>query len=172
MSERTTTEHRPPIPAEIRRRVFVEAGHRCAIHTCRHIEIDVHHIIPWSKCRDHNYENLIALCPNCHRRADRGDIDRKSLRIYKANLRFIHDKFSKLEIDVLFEAYNCEPKQPTLWPSFMRLLLGRVLDAGYIECHQPEQGKTFVSGLDLSPDHLFITQQGREFVDSIGTKKM
>lgn len=94
---------RPPIPAEIRRRILVEAGHRCAIPTCRYIEVDVHHIVPWAQCQAHEYDNLIALCPNCHRRADRGEIDRKSLRLYKANLRFVHDKYSQLEMDILFE---------------------------------------------------------------------
>src|SRR6266540_3875151 len=77
---------RPPIPTDLRRRVLVEAGHRCAIHTCRHIDVDVHHIVPWERCREHTYDNLIALCPNCHRRADAGDIDRKALRIYKGRL--------------------------------------------------------------------------------------
>ena len=66
----TEQEERPPIPAELRRRVFVEAGHRCAIPTCRHIDIVIHHIIPWAKVNEHVYENLIALCPNCHSRAD------------------------------------------------------------------------------------------------------
>lgn len=79
-------DYRPPIPAELRRRVLVEAGHRCAIHTCRYTDVDVHHIEPWSQCREHRFENLIALCPNCHRRADLGEIDRKSLRMYKARL--------------------------------------------------------------------------------------
>jgi hypothetical protein len=74
---------RPEIPAEIRRQVLVEAGHRCAIPQCGHGQVDVHHIIPWEKCREHSPENLIALCPNCHRRADSGEIDRKSLIIYK-----------------------------------------------------------------------------------------
>ncbi len=77
---------RPPIPTDLRRRILVEAGHRCAIHTCKHPEVDVHHIVPWEKCRQHEYDNLIALCPNCHRRADAGEIDRSSLRIYKARL--------------------------------------------------------------------------------------
>jgi len=77
---------RPPIPADLRRRVLVEAGHRCAIHTCRHPDVDVHHIIPWEKCRKHEYDNLIALCPNCHRRANVGEIDRVSLRVYKNRL--------------------------------------------------------------------------------------
>ena len=85
----------------------LEAGHRCAIHTCREIiEVDIHHIVPWSKCKEHNYENLIALCPNCHRLADRGRIDRKSLRMYKANLRYAHDRFSQLEVDLLFQLYK------------------------------------------------------------------
>ena len=78
--------NRPPIPAEIRRFVLVEAGHRCAIPTCRYPDVDVHHIIPWATCLSHDFENLITLCPNCHRRADAGGIDRKSLRLYKAQL--------------------------------------------------------------------------------------
>lgn len=82
----TIVNDRPPIPADLRRRILVEAGHRCAIHTCKHPEVDVHHIIPWEKCREHDYDNLIALCPNCHRRADAGEIDRSSLRLYKARL--------------------------------------------------------------------------------------
>ena len=77
---------RPPIPADLRRRILVEAGHRCAIHTCKHQDVDIHHIVPWEKCKEHDYYNLIALCPNCHRRADAGEIDRSSLKIYKARL--------------------------------------------------------------------------------------
>lgn len=77
---------RPTIPADLRREVLVEAGHRCAIHTCRHIDVDVHHIVPWARRPEHRLENLIALCPNCHRRAEKGEIDRKALRLYKARL--------------------------------------------------------------------------------------
>lgn len=75
---------RPSIPAEIRREVLVEAGHRCAIQQCRSAaDVDVHHIVPWEECITHEAANLIALCPNCHRLADRGKIDRKSLLKYK-----------------------------------------------------------------------------------------
>ena len=62
---------RPKIPAELKRRVLCEAGHRCAIHTCRQIEVEIHHIVPWSKCQEHKYENLIALCPNCHKMVEK-----------------------------------------------------------------------------------------------------
>lgn len=77
---------RPAIPAEIRRAVLVEAGHRCAIPRCNQTELDIHHIEPWETCKKHEYANLIALCPVCHRRVHNGDIDRKSLHIYKESL--------------------------------------------------------------------------------------
>ncbi|RMR14003.1 Endo-1,4-beta-xylanase [Pseudomonas syringae pv. primulae] len=74
------------IPAETRRAVLVESGHRCAIPRCNQTELDVHHIVPWEECKAHEYSNLIALCPTCHRRAHKDEIDRKSLRLYKENL--------------------------------------------------------------------------------------
>jgi 5-methylcytosine-specific restriction endonuclease McrA len=84
---------RLPIPEALRRRILVESGHRCSIHTCCSTEVDVHHIIPWNEQPEHRYENLIALCPNCHRLAERGKIDRKSLKMYKARVSaaFNHD---------------------------------------------------------------------------------
>ncbi|MEP6935940.1 MAG: DUF3298 domain-containing protein [Nitrospirota bacterium] len=63
--------------------MLVEAGHRCSIPHCNSTEIDVHHIVPWEICHEHSPENLIALCPNCHRRAHKEEIDRKALILYK-----------------------------------------------------------------------------------------
>jgi hypothetical protein len=77
---------RPPIPAAVRRAILVEAGHKCAIPRCGHGDVDIHHIVPWETCGKHEYANLISLCPNCHRRAHKGEIDRKSLHLYKAAL--------------------------------------------------------------------------------------
>lgn len=74
---------------EIKRKVLLEAGHRCAIPHCSHPQVELHHIIPWSSCKEHSAENLIALCPNCHARADRREIDRKSLIQYKLRGRKI-----------------------------------------------------------------------------------
>src|SRR5215208_5363340 len=119
---------RPPIPAEIRRRVLVEAGHRCAIPTCREIEVEVHHIIPWSECKAHEYDNLIALCPTCHSRVTKGKIDRKSVRLYKLNLRFAHDKYSQLEMDILFELVRVAPAG-VYWMPVMLIMLKRLLDS-------------------------------------------
>ncbi|TXS48525.1 HNH endonuclease [Streptomyces sp. uw30] len=79
---------RPAIPRELRRRVLLEAGHRCAIPTCRTTPVEVAHIIPWSKVKKHEFKNLIALCPTCHTRFDdpHNPLDRKAMRQYKANL--------------------------------------------------------------------------------------
>ena len=157
---------RPNVPAELKRRVLCEAGHRCAIPACREIIVDVHHIVPWSECQEHEYENLIALCPNCHRRADRGYIDRKSLRIYKANLRYAHDKFSQLEVDILSDLYK-EPENARLqFPSFMMILINRILDAEYIEIKLPENSVQIL-GMEMKPAYLFLTDKGREYIDSL-----
>ncbi|MFE4308355.1 HNH endonuclease [Streptomyces sp. NPDC056891] len=80
--------NRPAIPRELRRRVLVEAGHRCAIPTCRATPVEIAHITPWAKVRRHEFANLIALCPTCHARFDdpHNSLDRKAVRQYKANL--------------------------------------------------------------------------------------
>ena len=158
---------RPAIPAELRRKVLVEAGHRCAIPQCRHIDVEIHHITPWEKCEEHKYENLIALCPNCHTRADKGDIDRKSLKRYKANLQFIHDKFSQIEIDILFKLYEISPNRMSC-PSFMHILIGRIIDAEYIEYHE-QHGTVDIDGIKASPDYLSITGKGIEFIENISS---
>ncbi len=162
---------RPTIRAELKRRVLIEAGHRCAIPTCRHIEVDIHHIIPWSESQAHEYDDLIALCPNCHRRADRGDIDRKSLRIYKASLRNAHDKYSQFEMDTLFDLYSLPENAARPFPEYMGLLLKRLLDSEFIRFYPPDGGLAIgtASGpLHAGPSKLVITSKGRQFIDSLG----
>ncbi|MBX9728744.1 MAG: HNH endonuclease [Sphingopyxis sp.] len=166
-----TAEQRPSIPAELARRIYVEAGHRCAIPTCRYITTEIHHIIPWATCKAHEYDNLIALCPNCHNRADRGEIDRKALRLYKLNLRFAHDKFSQLEMDVLFDLYHSSPRHRIPWIPFMLILLKRLTDAGYINVIAATSG-FFVGEIKSSPDVIEITDTGRSFVEEMGLHEL
>jgi hypothetical protein len=164
---------RPPIPAELRRRILIEAGHRCAIPTCRYIEIEVHHIIPWSSTKEHKYEELIALCPNCHSRADCGKIDRKALRIYKANLRYTHDKFSQFEVDTLFDLHDKSPNVHGLIPEFLTLLIKRILDAEYVEIGDGTGGIALGSQYIVeNPKKLHITPKGRKFIDSLGEMEL
>jgi HNH endonuclease len=163
-------ESREPIPAELRRRVLVEAGHRCAIPTCRHIEVDIHHIVPWAQCRAHEYDNLIALCPNCHRRADKGEIDRKALRLYKFNLRFLHDKYSQVEMDVLFGLAKLPDGEFERWPAFNRILLRRIEESGFITVREM-MGGMITGGMRVVTDAISLTPKGRAFLEELGLKE-
>lgn len=89
---------RIPVPAEIKRAVLVEAGHRCAIPTCRATTIEIAHIVPWAESNDNSFENLIALCPNCHTRYDqKKEIDRLSMKMYKHNLGILNNRYGEFE---------------------------------------------------------------------------
>ena len=89
---------RQNIPAETVRAVLVEAGHRCAIPTCRATTTEIAHIEPWAKSQDNSFGNLIALCPTCHTRFDqKKEIDTKSIRIYKQNLALLNNRYGDLE---------------------------------------------------------------------------
>jgi hypothetical protein len=93
---------RPSIPRPLVRQVLIEAGHRCAIPTCRSIPVEIAHIKPWSDVREHSFDNLLALCPNCHARHHRGEIDRQSLIAYKALLASVLSRYNDLEQRLLF----------------------------------------------------------------------
>lgn len=75
-------QNRPAIPEAMKRQVLFEARHHCAV--CGNpLPVEQAHIIPWSKSRHHSVENLIALCANCHSRADKEHWGAKTLRMYK-----------------------------------------------------------------------------------------
>ncbi|HZL20624.1 MAG TPA: HNH endonuclease signature motif containing protein [Polyangia bacterium] len=89
---------KPPrthMEAERRREALIEAGYRCAIPACGQTQIEVHHID--GDRTNHAFENLIVLCRNDHYRAERGDIDKKAVRIYKSNLGLISGRYSDME---------------------------------------------------------------------------
>lgn len=163
---------RPAMPADIRRQILVEAGHRCAIPTCRHLDVDIHHIIEWAECREHHPSNLIALCPNCHRRAHKGEIDRKSLRLYKHNIQFVHDKFSTVEVDILTRLAKSSEGAAIGWPDAMLILLGRITEAGLIVAQRPERGMFNVGGLELALARVSLSEAGREFLNDLSTKEL
>jgi len=89
---------RDTIPTEIKRAVLVEAGHRCAIPTCRATTTEIAHIVPWAETQDNTFENLIALCPNCHTRFDqKKEIDRLAVKMYKHNLGILNNRYGEFE---------------------------------------------------------------------------
>jgi hypothetical protein len=89
---------REHIPANIKRAVLVEAGHRCAIPTCRSTTTEIAHIVAYSKTQDNSFENLIALCPNCHTRFDqKKEIDELAVKMYKHNLGIVSGRYGEFE---------------------------------------------------------------------------
>jgi len=159
-------DDRPPIPAELKRRVLVEAGHRCSIPTCRFIICDIHHIIEWYIVKEHKYENLICLCANCHRLAHAGEIDRKSLRMYKHNLGLLHDKYTQFEIDLMFDLYKLPKENAIYLPDFMYYMIRRTLEMGLINIIDKQ--RHFMSGvIELSYIFVVLTDNGREFISNL-----
>jgi hypothetical protein len=76
-----------------KRMALVEAGHRCAIPTCRHPTTEIAHIVPESQTHDDSFENLIALCPKCQNK----EIDAQTIRMYKRNLEILNSRYSDFE---------------------------------------------------------------------------
>jgi hypothetical protein len=152
---------RPAIPSELKRRVQMEAGHRCAIPTCRSVPIELAHIVPWERVRAHTFENLIALCPTCHARFDRGDIDRLSMSGYKANLAVVASRYGDFErrvLDILTENPTAEG---ILLPGGREIDLLYLLKDGLLIKARPDS--VLIDGLPAHEDYV-LTAAGRRFL--------
>ena len=163
---------RKALPRPTERDVLVEAGHRCAIPTCRDRHPEVHHITPVKAGGSDDFENLIALCPNCHGMADRGEIDRKAVRQYKANLSVLNHRYSSMERRVLdYLAITGESSIDI--PAGMDILLWCLVEDGYLtaprdiarrhitvrdDYYDPEPGTIY---------RLSLTEEGRAFIESV-----
>jgi hypothetical protein len=152
------------MPAERRREVLVEAGHRCAIPTCKQIPVEVHHI---NGSRDnHAFSNLIALCRNCHARADNGEIDRASLRIYKANLGVLVSRYGDLERRVLDEFVHSPDAQFIVLPRQLEILMSYLVRDEMVECSYPPNALSCVQHL-WETRRYDLTDAGRALVESL-----
>ncbi len=151
---------RPAIPRQLKRDVLVEAGHRCAIPACRQPTVELAHIKPWGKVRGHTFDNLIALCPTCHARYDKGDIDRKAMLQYKANLSILNGRYGDLERRVLRYFAACRDRESIYLPQGFDILLMYLFADGFLV--ETEQLKYQFS---KEGTVYHITPQGREFVE-------
>jgi hypothetical protein len=161
---------RDAIPAPLKRAVLVEAGHRCAIPTCHHTTTELAHIIPWAQTKEHTFDNLIALCPNCHTRFDtKGEIDRKAMKIYKQNLGFLNNRYGELERRV-FEVLAQSNERVFVVGAGSDILLNNAVKDGLFE-----DKNVYGLSLDLQSDDGFkksfplsftywLTDAGVEFI--------
>ncbi len=127
---------RDAVPAEVKRAVLVEAGHRCAIPTCRATTTEIAHIVPWADTEDNSFENLIALCPNCHSRFDqKKEIDRLAVKMYKHNLGILNNRYGEFERR-LFEVLAKSGERVFVLGAAGDLLVANAVKDGFFEDKQ------------------------------------
>lgn len=125
---------RPAIPAQMRRDVLIESGYRCAMPHCRETQIDINHIVPYVEVQEHTFDNLVALCPNCHRRYTNGEIDRKAMFQIKANLSILSHRYGELERRYLNRQANLGPVagSVTMLSGGLELLMANLVADGIV----------------------------------------
>lgn len=77
------------IPQAVRDKVLVEVHHQCVRCFSDAPEVDIHHIVPVAKGGTNEEENLVVLCPTCHRLAHRYHLTARQLNLYKRNALFM-----------------------------------------------------------------------------------
>ncbi|MCG5464839.1 HNH endonuclease [Micromonospora sp. MED01] len=159
-------EGRPAVPAQLRRDLLVEAGHRCTIPTCRQpTPLQLEHIEDWAKVQRHEFANMIVLCANCHARKTAGQIDRKSLHQYKANLAVLNNRYGEVERRVLeLFATSGQLHAYVEFPGTFEILLMYLLRDGLLT-RLPPQGRVQmeIMGVPQAVQYA-LTDTGRAFV--------
>lgn len=161
------TNGRPAIPRPLERAVKVEAGHRCAIPTCRQTSaLEINHIEPWSEVREHAFENLILLCAVCHGRYTKGEIDRLAMKQYKANLAVMNSRYGDLERRLLELLGDKQLGDVVVLPGGQHLHLKYLLDDGFVrEVHPTELRIGYMEvGAFKAQEYYTLTPAGHEFV--------
>jgi hypothetical protein len=107
-----------------KRMALAEAGHRCAVPTCRHPTTETAHILHNSDNDDDSFANLIALCPECQGK----EIDEQAMRGYKRNLAILNSRYSEFERRVFDQIAETDRRSFVVEPGFDILLLHAVND--------------------------------------------
>ena len=168
---------RPAIPRPLDRAVRVEAGHRCAIPTCRATSgLQIHHIEEWAKVREHTFDNLILLCSNCHARITAGEIDRRSVMAYKRNLSVLAGRYGDLERRVIDRFVNHPDETEVVVDTSHTLLLDNLISDGLLVYLGPAKGALFFGPGETptdSPEGHYgparwgLTDDGRQIVERV-----
>lgn len=174
------SDGRPAIPRALDRTVRVEAGHRCAIPTCRATSgLQIHHIEEWATVREHSFENLILLCANCHARITAGEIDRRSVTSYKRNLSVLASRYGDLERRIIDRFVSHPDQTEVIVDTSQTLLLDYLIADGLLIYHGPAEGALFFGTGEPPPDEEStpeshygpalwgLTDDGRQLVEHV-----
>ena len=152
---------RKSIPVDIQRLVLHEAGYKCGNPVCRTLlTLEIHHLISVSEKGGNTPENLIALCPNCHRLYHIGKIPISSLRAWKLLLLSLNEAYNRSSVDILLALAKMGQGQVQV--SGDGLLMCASLIAGNLVNAERSQGsKPWLDSYRLS-----LTERGRKFVEA------
>jgi len=126
------------------------------------VPVEIAHIVPWANVREHTFDNLIALCPTCHTRYDRGEIDRRSMQQYKANLSVLNGRYGDLEQRIL-RLFAQETTANQIWlPGGLDILLMYLMQDGLLS-DTGQNGGVTIAGVP-SRELYQLTPAGREFI--------
>lgn len=155
--------NRPYTPEKLKKELYLEAGFRCAIPTCRQAgPLDIAHIHALNDGGPSDFNNLIVLCPSCHRKYDEGKtkfLDKEAMLQYKANLQIINGRYSAFELRLLEDFLDSEKTEV--------LLFGREIDIRYLLKDKllEESSKRYANSSGLSSKLYFLTAAGRSFIE-------
>lgn len=164
--------NRPALPTQLRRDLLIESGYRCAMPHCRETEIDIHHIVDYAKGGTDTFDNLIALCPNCHRRVTNGEVDQKAIRQIKVNLSVLSHRYSELEQRFLVQAARGGAKSgfAITLPGGLDLMMMNLMEDGLVH-RMPDGGAKLTWSQPEIPEFpmavfYLLTDKGAAFVQN------
>lgn len=158
-----TNNKRTQVPRELERELKQEAGWRCAIPTCRQTQpLEMAHIIPYEKCKDHTFENMIILCANCHSLYDKKQektMTPKAILQIKDNLKILNGRYSPFELRLMQNFLDNPAKHEFL-------LYGREIDVMFLikDGLLKESSTQCGNSINFPPKTYILTEAGMLFI--------
>ena len=150
------------IPDSLKWLLFAEADYQCAWCGCRKgLNPTIHHIRPREHEGPTEYDNLVALCPDCHELATKGDIAQKDVRRIKRHL--VHRLFTPPGVNAAKIAYRHPQGLVPVHP----YVIQHLLDLGFFKHRQKVEGVEFGEPrVEVTLLALYeLTQSGRAIVE-------
>jgi hypothetical protein len=120
-------------------------------------------MVPWAQVKEHAFDNLIALCPNDHARAERGEIDRRSLLAYKANLGLVTGRYGDMERRILSLCAQHGLRQVQVERA-MDFEFMYLLQDGLLQKLPRQGGVVAIAGVIQGPETYALTSMGMDLV--------
>ena len=113
------------------------------------------------------------LCPTCHTRYDRKEIDRKAMRIFKSNLGMLSGRYSDFERRMLDQMAQTRTSSVRLPVGYRPLLFYLIRDGLLSEPRLlANMGNIMSGGIPMvGVDQYDLTDPGREFLASYATAR-